>query len=70
MNVIGFDTETYKGYVKVLTDSKGKYLESSDTMKLLDFLYNEGKNSDYNVFYNIEYDLGSIIKPYVIENKT
>ena len=68
MNVIGFDTETYKGYVKVLTDSNGKYLESSDTLELLDFLYNEGKNSDYNVFYNIEYDLGSIIKPYVIEN--
>ena len=68
MNVIGFDTETYKGYVKVLTDSNGKYLESSDTIELLDFLYNEGKESDYNVFYNIEYDLGSIIKPYVIEN--
>ena len=67
MNVVGFDTETYKGYVKVLTNSNGDFLESSDTLELLNFLYDKG-NNDYNLFYNIEYDLGSIIKEYVVKN--
>jgi hypothetical protein len=67
MKVKGFDTETYKGYVKVLTTSDHEYIESSDTIKLLDFLYDKG-NNDYNVFYNIEYDLGSILKEYIVSN--
>ena len=67
MNIVGFDTETYKGYVKVLTNSNGDFLESSDTLELLNFLYDKG-NNDYNLFYNIEYDLGSIIKEYVVKN--
>ena len=67
MNVVGFDTETYKGYVKVLTNSNGDFLESSDTLELLNFLFDKG-NNDYNLFYNIEYDLGSIIKEYVVKN--
>lgn len=66
--VAGFDTETYQGYVKVLTCSNGKYIESPDAIPLLDFLFENGKFNRYNVFYNIEYDLGSIIKKYVIEN--
>ncbi|MEM4066650.1 MAG: hypothetical protein QXV17_07310 [Candidatus Micrarchaeaceae archaeon] len=66
MKIIGYDTETYKGYVKVLANSEGEYIETSDTIKLLDFLFRTGYKSDYNVFYNLEYDLGSIIKEYVV----
>ncbi len=67
MKIIGWDTETYKGFVKVLTNSEGQFLESSDTIELLNFLFFNSK-ADYNVFFNIGYDLGSILKPYIIEN--
>ena len=67
MKVKGFDTETYKGYVKVLTTSDNEYIESSNTIELLNFLFDKG-NNDYNVFYNIEYDLGSILKQYIVTN--
>jgi len=65
--VIGWDTETYKGYVKLLANSEGKYIESSNTLELLDFLFENGDNQ-YNVFYNINYDLGSILKQYIVDN--
>ena len=64
MKIIGWDTETYKGFVKVLTNSEGQFLESSDTIELLNFLFFNSK-ADYNVFFNIGYDLGSILKPYI-----
>ena len=67
LNVVGWDTETYKGYVKLLANSEGKYIESSNTLELLDFLYENGDNQ-YNVFYNINYDLGSILKQYIVDN--
>jgi hypothetical protein len=67
LNVVGWDSETYQGYVKLLTNSQGQYIESSNTTELLDFLLKEGDN-DYNVFYNINYDLGSILKQYIIDN--
>jgi hypothetical protein len=68
MDILGFDTETHKGYVKVLTCSNGNYIESDNADELLDFLFTKSVNFGYNVFYNIEYDLGSIIKKYIIEN--
>jgi len=67
MNVIGWDTETFKGFVKLLANSNGQYIESSNTLELLDFLFENG-NNEYNVFYNINYDLGSILKQYIIDN--
>ena len=65
--IVGWDTETYKGYVKLLANSEGKYIESSNTLELLDFLFENGDNQ-YNVFYNINYDLGSILKQYIVDN--
>ncbi len=50
MNVVGWDTETFKGYVKLLANSNGQYIESSNTLELLDFLFTNGDN-EYNVFY-------------------
>jgi len=65
--IVGWDTETYKGYVKLLANSRGEYIESMNTIELLDFLFEYGDNL-YNVFYNINYDLGSILKEYIINN--
>lgn len=68
MDILGFDTETYHGYVKVLTSSIGRYIESDNAIELLDFLFETSGQASYNVFYNIGYDLGSIVKKFVLEN--
>ncbi len=66
--IIGFDTETFKGYVKVLANSNGAFIETSDSIELLDWLWHNSTINGYNVFYNINYDLASIIKPYIISH--
>jgi hypothetical protein len=66
-SIIGLDSETYNGYPKVLCASNGTYIESSNTVELLDFLM-KLPFADYYVFYNINYDLGSIIKEYIVDN--
>ena len=63
--IIGLDSETFNGYVKVLCASNGMYIESSKTIDLLNFLM-KLPDADYYVFYNINYDLGSIIKEYIV----
>ncbi len=70
MEIIGFDTETFKGKVKVLCNSKGKYIENADTYSLLDWLYTNSVDikNGYNVFYNINYDLFVILKNYITLN--
>jgi hypothetical protein len=65
----GFDTETYEGEVKLLafsdTDNKSGYIETNNTVELLDFLYENGKDSQYNVFYNLSFDVSVILKEYI-----
>ncbi len=68
VNIVAYDTETYKGYVKVLANSNGEFIESSNTLQLLDFLFRTSVDDGYNVFYNIGYDLASIIKEYLVAN--
>ena len=78
MIITGIDTETYNGYVKLLvlvkydTDTKTvvltKSLEENDTLKIIDFLSENCRDSDYNVFYNIAYDISAIIKKFVVNN--
>lgn len=77
MLISGFDTETYNGYVKLITctvydtdsnKSVQSYLEKSDTLSLLDFVYSHSIGSEYAVFYNINYDISAILKPFIIEN--
>ena len=45
MDILGFDTETYKGYVKVLTCSNGNYIESDNADELLDFLFTSRRDT-------------------------
>lgn len=66
--VVGFDTETFEGCVKLLASSTGRYIETSDTEDLFDFLYStlENSDADFGVFWNLGFDFGAIAKPYVV----
>lgn len=58
----GLDTETYKGYVRLICDDKGRYKEVDDIEQIFQFLTYEGYRNDFNWFWNIKYDFESIIK--------
>ena len=70
MDVRGFDTEAFKGNCKLLACSNGVYVESDDTLRLLDFLWDNAlpPNQGYNFFFNVDYDFGVIVKQYVVNN--
>ena len=58
----GLDTETYKGYVRLICDDSGKYKEVNDFEQIMQFLTSERFRGDFNWFWNIKYDFESIIK--------
>jgi len=70
VDVRGFDTEAYRGYCKLLACSTGTHIESSNTLELLDFLWNNAlyPAEGYNFFFNVDYDFGVIVKQYVVNN--
>lgn len=59
---MGIDTETYKGYAKLICDSEGKYkfLESFDDV--LQFLTQKRFEQKFNWFFNIRFDFEALIK--------
>lgn len=61
-SVQGFDTETYKGEIKVIC-TPTEYLEPGRSEDLIEWLYKKGE--DYNFFYNIKFDFSVILKPYL-----
>ena len=68
---IAFDTETYKGNVKILCASDGQCIEpthSDYTVELLQWLY-EKTIDKVGFFFNIEYDMAAILKPWIINHK-
>jgi len=68
LRVLAWDTETRDGYVACLVNSDGQFVETADTRTLLDFLFDAGQDADYNVFWNIRFDFGAIIKSWVVAN--
>jgi hypothetical protein len=58
----GLDTETYKGYVKLICDHTGAYAEIQSFDDIIEFLVREKFKGSYNWFYNIQYDFESMIK--------
>ncbi|MGC8622129.1 MAG: hypothetical protein ACP5U0_09470, partial [Caldisphaera sp.] len=68
--ILGFDTETFNGYVKVLACSDGTFIENSDTYTLINWLYEKMQDADYGFWFNIEYDLSAILKSYLMKNAT
>lgn len=58
----GIDTETYKGYVKLICDDSGRNKDIDNFDDLIKFLTNVRFKNTFNWFYNIKFDFESIIK--------
>jgi len=58
----GIDTETYKGYVKLICDDSGRHKDINNFDSILKFLTHVRFKSKFNWFYNIKFDFESIIK--------
>jgi len=65
-SVAAFDTETYRGNVKVVTCSDGAWLEPSYPLQVLDFLWRHAREA--NFFFNIAFDAGAILKPFLADH--
>ena len=60
---VGFDTETYRGEVKLLAASNGQHIESPTTERAIDFLYrNLSSIHDAGTFYNLRFDASAILR--------
>jgi hypothetical protein len=58
----GIDTETYKGYVKLICDDSGRSKDIDDFAGIISFLTHARYRNKFNWFYNIKFDFESIIK--------
>ena len=68
-DIIGWDTETYKGYARLIANSTGQYLIiekqkiSEDTFtQILRFLTRKTWRGTHGFFWNIDYDFFAILK--------
>jgi len=66
---VGWDTETYNGYARIIANSYGKVLfieeqkVSKDTfLRILNFLTAKYLRGKHNFFWNIDYDFYAILK--------
>jgi hypothetical protein len=60
--VNGLDTETYKGYAKIITDSYGEVHEIVGIEDVLKYLTTKKFRSHHNFFYNIRFDFQALMK--------
>jgi hypothetical protein len=58
----GLDTETYKGYVKLICDDSGRNKDVDCFEDIMQFLTHSRFRNNFNWFYNIKFDFESIIK--------
>lgn len=65
---VGLDTETYKGYVKLICDSyrRYKFIETFDD--LLQFMTHRAYRNKFCWFFNLKYDFDSIVKYLELED--
>ncbi len=66
--VKALDTETLKGYCKLLADSDGNYLLDGDIYTYLDYLSSLKFENKLNFFFNLNYDANALIKHMDREN--
>jgi hypothetical protein len=67
--IVGADTETFNGAVKLLAFSDGTYVEPSSadyTDLCLDALYSASREARWVVFWNLGFDVAAILKPWVV----
>ena len=58
----GIDTETYRGYVKLICDDSGRHKDINNFDDIIKFLTHVRFKNKFNWFYNIKFDFESIIK--------
>ena len=63
-SIEGFDTESYRGNILLITSSDN-YSEPKSFGEILDFLWYNGKQ--LNFFFNIGFDFSIILKPYLLQ---
>ena len=66
--VIGWDSETYKGKITLLSNSLGEYIIPDSLNDVLSFIYKEKYQRAYNFFFNLEYDTNALIKLFPEKN--
>jgi len=59
---VGFDTETYQGYAKLICDSDGRYQCITNFDDVLKFLTFSNYRNKFNWFYNVRFDFEALIK--------
>lgn len=65
--VHGLDTETYKGYAKLLAMEDGDYVLCNNIDEVLSFLTQRKLRVHHNFFYNVRFDFQALFK-YLPEN--
>lgn len=60
--IIGMDTETYKGYAKLICDSNRDFVYNPGLDDSLAFLSRKQLRKHHIFFYNMDYDVQSILK--------
>jgi len=68
-DIVGWDTETFKGYARLIANSKGRYLlieeqkVSEDTFtQIIRFLTRKELRGTHGFFWNIDYDIFAMLK--------
>lgn len=57
-----FDTETYEGTCKLIADSKDNFLMNPTFERAIKFLWQYASKNYYRCFWNIDFDISSILK--------
>ena len=60
--IIGMDTETHKGYCKLICDSEGNYKLCENIDDILSFMTGEHYRNRHIFFYNMNFDVEAILK--------
>ena len=60
--IIGMDTETYRGYCRLICDSEGNYKRCKNIDDVLNFISSEQYRNKHIFFYNIHFDAEAILK--------
>lgn len=61
-DIHGVDTETWNGDIFLIADSDGRYQDKITADSVIDFLFHKKFENAWNFFYNIDYDVGVILK--------
>ncbi len=67
--IVGWDTETYNGYARLICNSMGQYLlidkqqpDSATFIRILNFLTAKRWRGTHGFFWNMEYDIAAVLK--------